>query len=453
MACSSQCYLSLFLFLLALFFTLSSSHSITLSLSYPTKSTAIDSVWQQLRQTAVARSGNIASTTPLFANSDGMYTFSLAFGTPTQYLMFALVSGGVFTSFPCGANFLCVNCTIDPKDILIFKPDQSNTSSPVYCDNPLLSKTVSLDLVPVCTECISNDSCSNARAEYADDEGSVTMSGYILSESLTLPELNHPTPDLLVGCASESEGPPEGIGIAGFGRVPSSLPSQLNLTKFSHCFVLNTYEDNRNVSGALVLTWGEEEEEDSRYTPLIKVTNETWENTGYLVNIEKIMVGGVKVEVPTEYLTVNETSGNGGMMVEAGYTISVMVGRVFASLAREFEKQVGKKYTRAVEMENESSFYPCYYVKDSAMKGLPELGFHFEGGAELDMPLENYFEYFNESVICMTIWSYGNETTTDALEGPAMVLGQRQMQNVYVDYDLANNRLGFFPKNCSQGSY
>ncbi|CAA0818801.1 Unknown protein [Striga hermonthica] len=125
------------------------------------------------------------------------------------------------------------------------------------------------------------------------------MSGYILSESLTLPELNHPAPNLLVGCASESEGYPQGVGLAGFWRVPSSLVSQLKITKFFHCIVSKLYEGHHNV------------------------TNATWENSDCFVNVANIVVGGVEVEVPQEYLTVDE-AGNGGLMVEAGNRISVM---------------------------------------------------------------------------------------------------------------------------------
>ncbi|GER41858.1 eukaryotic aspartyl protease family protein [Striga asiatica] len=449
MTCSSQRYLSLFiLLLLTLFFTLSSSHSITLPLSSPTKSALNDSRWQQLRQTAVAKSANISSTTPLFAGLDGLYTFTLAIGTPTQSLELSLCSGCVLVAFPCGFNFSCVNCDIDSKDILTFKPDQSNTSSPVYCDDPLLNKTISSDFIPVCTKCISNNSCCGALAEYTHPlEGS---SGYILSESLTLPELNHPEPNLLFGCAAESEWS-QGIGIAGFGRAPSSLPSQLNLTKFSHCFVSRPlYEGNRNVSGALVLTWGEEEAEEdedgngNRYTPLIKITNGTWRPSKYFLNVEKIMVGGVKVEVPTEDLTTTE-SGNGGLKVEPAIEATVMDKSVFEPLAKELEKQVGNKYSRATDAENDSMYRPCYHTGDSGMNGMPGLCFHFQGGAELVVPVENYFWNYNKSVICIAIWS-------QVLEGYAILLGKLMMQNVYVDYDLTNNRLGFWPKNCSQVS-
>ncbi|CAA0818780.1 Eukaryotic aspartyl protease family protein [Striga hermonthica] len=470
MVCSSQYHLSLFLLLLlSLFFTLSSSHShsITLSLSSPTKthhlSAAIDRQWQQLLQKAAHESRKISSISPIFASRDGVYTFPLNFGTPPQTLPFALTSSGDLTSFPCEANYSCVKCTVDPKDIIVFMPNQSNSSSLVHCDDPLLNNTVSSNLIPVCTECISDDSCSNQLAEYADDEdGSIATSGVILSETLTLPrgEKEPAKRNILVGCASKSEGWPQGIGIVGFGRVPSSLASQLNLTKFSHCFVSKRYEGNHNVSGALVLTWGEDNDERDqnkkdtkgiRYTPLRKFKNATWQNACYYVDVEKIVVGRVKVEVPKEYLVADE-AGIGGMMVEAGYTVSFMDKHVFEPLVREFVKQVGKKYKRAKEVEKEFTYKPCYNIGSKGIKGMPKMGFGFEGGVELVVPLENFFSYWNDSVICMTILSDDNETTGDELDGPAIVLGQWQMQNVYVEYDLANNRLGLQLRSCSKGS-
>ncbi|CAA0833243.1 Unknown protein [Striga hermonthica] len=381
MTCSnSQYYLSLFLLLLpSLFFTLSSSHSITLPFSAPKTpnhhlSAATKTLWQQLRHMAIARSSNISSTTPLSAFPVG--TISLAFGTPQKNLLFALSGSASITSIPCGANF---SCRDGCKDILTFKPELSNSSALVYCNDTLLQEIVSRDLVPVCfQECTAaNDSCV---AEYIDDEGSLSMSGVILSESLTLPGVKGQANNLLVGCASESDGWPQGMGIAAFRRVPSSLVSQLNVTKFSHCFVSKIYEGDRNVS-------------------------------------DKILVGGIEVDVPTEYLKPDE-DGNGGMKVEVGYTVSVMDERVFKPFVQEFEKQVGTM------------------------------------GGELVVPVENYIGYWNDSVICMMIWSNDSETTRDDYElgRPAIVLGQWQMQNVYVEYDLANNRHGLQPRNCSQGS-
>ncbi|GER41836.1 eukaryotic aspartyl protease family protein [Striga asiatica] len=462
MSCSSQYSLSFFL-LLSLFFTLSSSHShsITLSLSTPKKqnlsSATTKTLRQQLRQMSLARSSaNISSTTPLFADPNGVDTITLSFGTPPQSLDFILSTSAVINSMPCGTDFSCdYDCTLDPKDIPTFNANLSNSSALVYCNDTLLQDIVPYEiLADECT--LANASCL---AHYTDDEGSLVMSGVILSESLTLPGVTEKAHNLLVGCASDSFGWPQGIGVAAFGRASSSLASQLKITKFSHCFVSELYQHNHNVSGSLVLTWGgdddEEEEEVSdaegtqnimHYTPFINNT------AYYYLSVEMILVGGVVVEVPKEYLTPDD-DGNGGLKMETGYTFSIMDVHVFEPFVKEFEKQVGTNYSRATEVENELfSDGPCYHVGDSGMKGLPELVFRFPGEAELVVPRENLFASFNESVICMTIWLDG-DSETDQMDGPAITLGLWQMQNVYVEYDLANNRLGFQHKNCSQVSY
>ncbi|GER41835.1 eukaryotic aspartyl protease family protein [Striga asiatica] len=459
MSCSSQYSLSFFL-LLSLFFTLSSSHShsITLSLSTPKKQNlspaTTKTLWQQLRQMSLARSSaNISSTTPLFADPNGVYTVTLSFGTPAQRLDFVLSTSAGINSMPCGTDFSCgYDCTLDPKDIPTFNPNLSNSSTLVYCNDTLLQDIVPYKLLA--GEC----TLANASylAHYTDNEGSLEMSGVILSESLTLPGVTEKAHNLLVGCASNSFGWPPGIGISAFGRASSSLASQLKITKFSHCFVDKVHGSDRNVSGSLVLTWGEEEEEEKRtqdnmmsYTPFINVPH--WLSAYYYLSVDKILVGGVKVEVPKEYLTPDD-DGDGGMKMETGYTFSVMNVRVFHPFLKEFEKQVGTNYSRATEVENEYSNGPCYHVGDSGMKGLPELVFRFPREAELVVPPENLFASFNESVICMTIW-LDEDSETDEMDGPAITLGQWQMQNVYVEYDLANNRLGFQQKNCSQVSY
>lgn len=77
---------------------------------------------------------------------------------------------------------------------------------------------------------------------------------------------------------------------------------------------------------------------------------------------------------------------------------------------------------------------------------LPELKFHFKGGVEMSLPLENYFSIVGESdVICLTM------VTDSGLEssiGPSIILGNFQMQNFFVEFDLKNEKFGFRHQVC-----
>ncbi|KAL0344852.1 UNVERIFIED_CONTAM: Aspartic proteinase nepenthesin-2 [Sesamum radiatum] len=132
-------------------------------------------------------------------------------------------------------------------------------------------------------------------------------------------------------------------------------------------------------------------------------------------------------------------------MVDSGTTFTFMENPVYELVAGELEKQVGKNYSRAAEVENLSGLGPCFKVSDENSFTVPELAFHFKGGAKMAFPVENYFSPLVDSAVCMTI-------TTDrgggVKPGPAIIFGNYQQQNIYMEYDLENERLGFRKQFC-----
>ena len=62
----------------------------------------------------------------------------------------------------------------------------------------------------------------------------------------------------------------------------------------------------------------------------------------------------------------------------------------------------------------------------------------------------NYFAFAgNSSVVCLTIVTdsgFGPGLTV----GPAIILGNFQQQNLYVEYDLENERFGFRQQSCNK---
>ncbi|KAK4396602.1 hypothetical protein Sango_1496800 [Sesamum angolense] len=124
-----------------------------------------------------------------------------------------------------------------------------------------------------------------------------------------------------------------------------------------------------------------------------------------------------------------------------------MENPVFELVAQQFEKQVGKNYSRATEVENQSGLRPCFNISGENSLTLPQLSFHFKGGAEMVLPLADYFSFLDDSVICMTIVT--NSAAEGAVgPGPAIILGNYQQQNFYLEYDLENERLGFQKQLC-----
>ncbi|KAK4414783.1 putative aspartyl protease [Sesamum alatum] len=445
------------LFSLISLFSLSSAYTTTLSLSPAAFAPPLSNPWQRLNHLATASATrahhlklpktNISATkVPLFPRGYGGYSISLSFGTPPQTLSFVMDTGSSLVWFPCTQRYTCNSCnfvSVNPSNISTFIPRSSSSSRIVGCKNP---KCRWVFPGVQCKECEGNPTaCTEFCPPYIIQYGSGSTTGLLLSETLLFPE--KPVNNFVVGCSIFSSRQPSGI--AGFGRGPESLPAQMGLKRFSYCLVSHRFDDTP-VSSDLVLVSGAAAGKGSatNYTPFRKnpsSSNPAYQDY-YYVTLRKITVGGVNVKAPYKFL-VPDSDGNGGTIVDSGTTFTFMENPVFELVAQQFEKQVGKNYSRATEVENQSGLRPCFNISGENSVILPQLSFHFKGGAEMVLPLADYFSFFDDSVICMTI------VTNSAAEGevgpgPAIILGNYQQQNFYLEYDLENERLGFQKQLC-----
>ncbi|KAL0333538.1 UNVERIFIED_CONTAM: Aspartic proteinase nepenthesin-2 [Sesamum angustifolium] len=290
-------------------------------------------------------------------------------------------------------------------------------------------------------------SCPLFRANY----GSGSTTALLISETLIFPEKS--VENFIVGCSIFASTEPSGI--AGFGRAPDSLPAQMGLKRFSYCLVSHEFDDEpvhsnlvlETASGAGASTEGAR----INYTPFSKnptTPKHPAYKEYYYVTLQKITVGGVDVRVPFKFL-VADAEGRGGTIVDSGTTLTFMENQVYELVAGELEKQVGKNYSRAAEVENLSGLGPCFKVSDENSFTVPELAFHFKGGAKMALPVENYFSPLVDSAMCMTITTDRGGGGGGVGKGPAIIFGNYQQQNIYMEYDLENERLGFRKQVCN----
>ncbi|MBA0564943.1 hypothetical protein Golob_009849 [Gossypium lobatum] len=407
--------------------------------------------------TATATS-DATTTTPLFSHSYGGYSISLSFGTPPQILPFVMDTGSDFVWFPCTHRYVCKNCSFSPSSdqnvtIPSFIPKLSSSSRLVGCRNPKCSWVHHTNKTQ-CDECrnsLTTQNCTQACPPYFLLYGLGTTAGVALSETLNLGDRT--VSNFLVGCSIFSSRQP--AGIAGFGRGLPSLPTQLKLHKFSYCLISRRFDDSPSSSTLILDSTSDMDRKTNGliYTPFIKnpiVRGKEAFQVYYYVGLRKITVGGRRVKVPRKFLSPGK-NGNGGTIVDSGSTFTFMAREIFEPLAVEFVKQV-KNYSRARDVEVLTGLRPCFDVKDMGKPvELPELRLHFKGGAEIALPLENYFTVVGEGVACLTVVTDGDVGGGKAVvghSGPAIVLGSFQMQNYYVEYDLRNQRLGLKPQLC-----
>ncbi|XP_010515715.1 PREDICTED: probable aspartyl protease At4g16563 [Camelina sativa] len=388
---------------------------------------------------------------PLSAKSYGGYSVSLSFGTPSQAISFVFDTGSSLVWFPCTSRYLCSGCNfsgLDPTRIPRFFPKNSSSSRIIGCQNRKCQFLFGANLK--CPGCDPNTrNCTVPCPPYILQYGLGSTAGVLLSETLDIPDLT--VPNFVVGCSILSTRQP--AGIAGFGRGPESLPSQMKLKRFSHCLVSRRYDDT-NVTTDLDLDAGSGHNSGSKtpglsYTPFRKnpkVSNAAFLGYYYL-NLRRIYVGKKQVKIPYKFL-VPGTNGNGGSIVDSGSTFTFMERPVFSLVAEEFAAQLSN-YTREKDVEKVTGIGPCFNIAGKGDVEIPELIFVFKGGAKMELPLANFFTFVGSTdTVCLTVVS-DNTVNPSGGTGPAIILGSFQQQNYLVEYDLENDRFGFAKKRCS----
>ncbi|XP_027351898.1 probable aspartyl protease At4g16563 [Abrus precatorius] len=393
-------------------------------------------------------------TTQVFPKSYGGYSIDLKFGTPPQTSSFVLDTGSSLVWFPCTSRYLCSHClfpNINPSTISTFIPKNSSSSKLVGCRNPKCGYLFGNDVQSRCPQCKpASQNCTLTCPAYIIQYGLGSTAGFLLLENLNFP--GKIVTDFLVGCSILSVRQPSGI--AGFGRGKESLPSQMGLKRFSYCLISHRFDDSRENSDLILQigSTGDAKTTGLSYTPFHK--NPSGNNSAfgeyYYLNLRKVIVGGERVKIPLEFLE-SGSDGNGGTIVDSGSTFTFMERPVYNLVAQKFEKQMAN-YTRAKDVEAQSGLGPCFNLSGVTTASFPELTFQFKGGAKMTLPLPNYFSLVGDSkVVCLIIVT-GGGTGPSRASGPAIILGNYQQQNFYVEFDLENERFGFRPKSCKRSA-
>ncbi|OMO68520.1 Peptidase A1 [Corchorus olitorius] len=366
---------------------------------------------------------------------DGFYAISLDFGTPPQTLSFNIDMGSSLTWFPC-----CSDCK--PTEFPTFKPQLSSSTNYLRCKNPKCSWLFGPDIGSFC-----QTYCPDYTFQY---DGGYTTYGYLLEENLVFP---HKTfHDFLIGCSTKKPNFGFPIGVAGFGRRPESFPSQLGLTKFSYCLTSRQSLDDPNTNSTMWFETdsgsGDTKTPGLSYTPLYKnqVASKPHLQELYYVKLRNIFVGNTRIKIPYRFLAPATDDKFGGTIVDLSSSYTFMERTVFKLVTEEFVKQMGN-YSRAVDYI--TWFNPCFYISPADYKriNVPELIFQFKGGAKMKLPMANYFSIVRDDIACVMIYTDINGLLP-VESGPAIVIGNLQQQNYYIEFDLANNRLGFAKQIC-----
>ncbi|KAL6138751.1 hypothetical protein ACLB2K_064030 [Fragaria x ananassa] len=361
-------------------------------------------------------------------------TVSVTVGTPPQNVSMVIDTGSELSWLNCNRTR---NFTFDPT--------RSSSYKPIPCSSPTCT-TRTRDL-SIPASCDSNKLC-HATLTYADfssSEGSLAADSFSIGSSSG-------TSGLVFGCMDSifdpnSEEDSKNTGLMGMNRGSLSFVSQMEFPKFSYCI------SESDFSGVLLLgdanfSWVA----PLNYTPLIQISTPLpyFDRVAYTVQLEGIKVANKLLPIAKSDFEPDHT-GAGQTMVDSGTQFTFLLGPVYTALRTEFLNQTAH-ILRVYEDPNfvfQGAMDLCYrvWLNQSKLPQLPSVTLMFRG-AEMKVTGKQLLYRVrgevrgNDSLWCFT---FGN---SDLLGVEAFVIGHHHQQNVWMEFDLHNSRIGLAEVQC-----
>ncbi|GMH10168.1 hypothetical protein Nepgr_012009 [Nepenthes gracilis] len=362
-------------------------------------------------------------------------TVSLQVGSPPQNVTMVLDTGSELSWLYC--NQTRPNQTT-------FNPTRSISYSNISCSSPTCTTRTRDFSVPA--SCDTNKLC-HASLAYADMS---SVEGTLASDTFRVGSSE--MPGMVFGCmfsgfSSNPDEDSETTGLMGMNRGSLSFVSQMGFRKFSYCI------SGSDFMGILLLgdanfTWLA----PLNYTPLIQISTPlpSFNRVAYTVHFEGIKVSDTVLRLPESILEPDHT-GAGQTMVDSGTQFTYLLGPVYEALRSEFLNQTSG-YLRVLGDPNfvfEGGMDLCYRipVNQTMPPRLPTVTLLFRG-AEMKVSGDPLLYRVpgevreNDAVYCFT---FGN---SDLLGVEAYVIGHRHQQNVWMEFDLQNSRIGLAQIRC-----
>lgn len=362
---------------------------------------------------------NDVSLSPTLVNEGGEYLMSFNIGNPpSQVLGFADTSNGLIWVQCSDCNSQCEPEKGGPTTK--FLSSKSFTYEMEPCGSNFCNSLTGFQT------CNSSDKWCKYRLVYEDNKAT---SGILSSDSFSFDTLDGKLVDvgyLNFGC---SEAPLTGdiqssTGSVGLNQTPLSLISQLGIKKFSYCLVPfnNLGSTSKMYFGSLPVTSGGQ-------TPLLYPNSDA-----YYVKVLGISVGN---DDPHFDGVFDVYDVRDGWIIDSGTTYSSLETDAFDSLLAKFLTLPDLPQKKN---DPRDRFELCFAENANDLESFPDVTVHFDG-ADLILNLESTFvKMEDDGIFCLALLRSGS---------PVSILGNFQLQNYHVGYDLEAQVISFAPVDCA----
>ncbi|PIN11937.1 Aspartyl protease [Handroanthus impetiginosus] len=355
---------------------------------------------------------------------------SLPIGTPPQNQQMVLDTGSQLSWIQCHQK-----SPQKPPPTTSFDPSLSSSFSVLPCNHPLCKPRIPDFSLP--TTCDQKRLCHYSYF-YADGtlaEGNLVREKFTFSNSQS-------TPPLILGCATDS-GEAEGILGMNLGRL--SFISQAKVPKFSYCVPARQGSAKINPSGKFHL--GQNPNSRTfRYINLLTFPQSqrspNFDPHAYTVGLVGIKIGGKKLNI-SETVFRPDAGGSGQTMIDSGTQYTFLVNAAYDKVREEVVRLAGPKLKKGYVFGG--SLDMCFDGNPIEIGRLiGDVAFEFEKGVEILISKERNLDDVGSGVHCMGIGR------SESLGVASNIIGNFHQQNRWVEFDLANRRVGFGEADCSR---
>lgn len=362
---------------------------------------------------------------------------SLTAGSPPQTITMVLDTG---------SELSWLHCKQSPTFTSVFDHAKSSSYTPLPCSSPVCT-TQTQDLTNPAS-CDQKANLCHVAVSYADGS---SMDGNLAQETFGFG--SSMIPATAFGCMDTSSSTTPGedaktTGLMGMNRGRLSFVNQMALSKFCYCI------SGSDSTGVLVL--GDASFPSLpplKYTPLVTKTDRLpyYDRFAYTVQFEGIRVGSKLLSIPSSYF-VPDRSGAGQTMLDSGTQFTFLLAPVYNVLKTEFTEQTKSVLTVDPSFVFQTAMDLCFRVGSTQpdFSKLPTVSLMFTGaeltvsGQKLLYPVPGSGP---DQKYCFT---FGNSELAGI---EAFIIGNHHQQNVWMEYDLAQTKVGFGNDvKCDQAS-